>query len=100
MPKTKLKMTPQINDEKTTSGPGVEVWMFWHVKVSLGSLGSLGWKVAMEVHPIESTKKIMDVMAIESDELVEVAPLYRKKIPVFIEIYTKVWEFTLQHNWL
>lgn len=42
----------------------------------------------------------MDVLAIESDELVEVDPLYRKKIPVFIEIYTKVWEFTLQHNWL
>lgn len=55
----------------------------FHVKVSR-SLGSLGWKVAMEVHPIESTKKIMDVLAIESDELVEVDPLYRKKIPVFI----------------
>lgn len=65
-------------DRKNDIGTlGVEVWMSWHVKVSR-SLGSLGWKVAMEVHPIESTKKIMDVMAIESDELVEVDPLRKK----------------------
>ena len=83
-------------DRKNDIGTlGVEVWMFvFHVKVSLGSLGSLGWKVAMEVHPIKSTKKIMDVMAIESDELVEVDP------SIYRDLYPKVWEFTLQHNWL
>ena len=36
----------------------------------------------------------MDVLAIESDELVEVDP------SIYRDLYPKVWEFTLQHNWL
>lgn len=99
MPKTKLKMTPQIDDEKTTSGPSEWRSRCLDMSRCQGHWGHWGGRLRWKFIRLKAPE-IMDVLAIESDELVEVDPLYRKKIPVFIEIYTKVWEFTLQHNWL